>query len=122
MKRYKLTRVVDGRFFSANTPSPTEQLEYVVGEITKAGGLGIACYKDLGKVITYNHISETMDSFNAGNPVAILEVESIGRHISKADIRYLKGSCYEGGVNYPAVKVIRVVAKIDRTQLEELKG
>lgn len=115
MKRYKLVRIVDGRFLSANTVC--NPLTYTVGEITETRGIGIACYKKLKCVRVYKHISETMNAFNRGNPVAILEVESIGRHIPKADTRYRPGYCYEGGVNYPAVKVIRVVQRITEKEL-----
>lgn len=111
MKRYKLVRIVDGEFHSANTP--WEPLTYTIGEVTSAPNLGIACYKTLEYADRPNHIRETQLSFNDGNPIAILEVKSIGRHIPKPDpYRYCRGGCYEGGVNYSSVRVIKVVKKI----------
>ncbi len=112
MKRYKLVRIVEGEFHSANTEMGYGGLKYKVGHTTKAKGRGIACYKTLSYVDRPNHIRETMDSFNGGNPIAILEVKSIGNHTLRADTRYQRGMCYEGGVNYPAVHVVRVVKTI----------
>lgn len=122
MKRYKLVRIVGDRFFSANTLGDNmniqygggNMLEYKLGEVTACPGCpkGVACYKKLSYADAPNHITETMYSFNNGEPVAILEVEPIGRFIPNVDCRYKKGAIYEGGINYPAVKVIGVVKKI----------
>lgn len=114
IKRYKLVRIVDGRFFSANTLPPRMELEYIVGRTTRATGLGVACYKRLEDAKAPRHLRETMGCFNKGKPIAILEVEPVGEADSGADVRYFKGGYYEGGINYPAVKVIKVVARIDR--------
>ncbi|KKM61555.1 hypothetical protein LCGC14_1530630, partial [marine sediment metagenome] len=88
MKRYKLVRIVDGRFYSANTRkdygfSPNE-LEYTVGKVTEAANLGIACYKRLEDVRKWDHLDETM-RFHKGKPIAILEVEPMGEFIREAD-------------------------------------
>lgn len=117
MRRYKLVRVVDdGRFLSANTLN--NPVEYKIGEVVEVGRKGIACYKKFRDVYKYTHLGETMNSFNDGRPVAILQVQSIGRVIYR-DKRYRLRECYAGGVNYRGVRVIAVTRRIE--SLEGIK-
>ncbi len=112
MKRYKLARIVDGRFLSANQgetwPVGERCLEYRVGEIVSASNKGIACYKRKEDALKEHHIKETRDSFNSGNPIALLTLKPIGRVVYKAE-NYGKGMVYEGGVNYRSVEVLKAV-------------
>lgn len=110
MKRYKLVRIINGKYFSANTKD--NPIRYEVGEIAKNRNLGIACYKTVKSTVARDHINETRYSFNNGNPIAILEVEPIGKQAYR-DIRYGKNGCYEGGINYESVRVLSVVRVID---------
>ncbi|KKK57599.1 hypothetical protein LCGC14_3052870, partial [marine sediment metagenome] len=81
-RRFKLVRICDGKYLSANqreiTPTPPNCLEYKVGEVTRVGGMGIACYKTLAYADKTNHIKETRHHFNGGDPIAIIELEPIG--------------------------------------------
>ena len=120
MKRYKLVRVVEDKFYSANTIG-YRKLEYKVGNITSADGDGIACYKLLKYPKEQRHIRETMHSFNDDKPVAILEVEPLGKAIHLADRRYRKGFPYEGGINYFAVHIVRVVCEINLANYRKLQ-
>lgn len=120
MKRYKLVRIIHGRFFSANTPK-YGCLEYIVGKVTGTPYKGIACYKLLRYAKIFRIIDETMNSFNDGRPVAILEVKPVGKAIPKVDMRYAKDFCYEGGINYPSVCVTKVTAIIDKKKLLKMR-
>lgn len=112
MIRYKLVRIVDGHFLSANSVKRDIYhlfcYEYKVGKITEIPYIGVACYKRLCDANKAHHINEAMYSFNSGNPVAILRVQSFGRPVFRDD-RYEAGGVYEGGVNYRKVKVLGVV-------------
>lgn len=119
MRRFKLVRIVDGgRYVSANTTDES-MLEYKVGEVTSAPQKGVACYKQLRYAVSPHHTRETSGFFNGGRPVAILEVEPIGKSIPKVDPRYHQGGAYEGGINYPAVRVVQVVTVIDSIPWED---
>ena len=107
MKRYKLVRIINDKFYSANTTY--RPLKYVIGKITSAKPPGLACYKLLKNAKVQENIKETMQRFNGGEPVAILEVRPIGSALPLVDIRYKVGGVYEGGINYLSVCVIRVV-------------
>ena len=106
MKRYKLVRIIDGEFFSANTIE--NPILYKVGEVAGAEDKGIACYKSLKSVDKPSHIEETRYSFNGGNPIAILEVEPRSEPCWDTPA-YGKGGVYAGGINYQSVKVLSVV-------------
>ena len=109
MKRYKLVRIRDNKYISANTRySP---LIYEVGEITTTPGKGVACYKSMEYADTFEHIQETMTFFNYGEPIAILEVEPIGRTVWRAK-NYGRGGAYEGGINYRGVRVLNIAKTI----------
>ncbi len=119
MKRYKLVRIIRGKFRSANTR--WNPLKYVVGEVTSAPDLGIACYKRLKDVKRWGHIDETMNGFNGGKRVAILEVKPLGKPIVSYHLaQYQMGHIYEGGVNYPSIHVVRVVATFNNQKLTKL--
>lgn len=115
-QKFKLVRICEGKYLSANAsdtvPRPPFCLEYKVGEVTEVDSLGIACYKTLEQASRSNHISETMDAFNGGKAIAVIALEPIGKSVYK-DIRYEKGRCYEGGINYRAVKVVGIVRVIE---------
>lgn len=111
MKRYKLVRIVNERYFSANT-TDNRCIEYKIGEMAQASGKGMACYKTI-KYATHPHNLREAMFFNGGKPVAVLVVEPTARAIPEADIRYRKGGCYEGGINYPAVRVAKVLQVIN---------
>ena len=109
MTRYKLVRIVDGRYLSANQrdekPVRNYCLEYKVGKSTAVGGMGVACYKKRENALTPEHVAETRGHFNCGKPIALLELKPSGRTVFKAD-SYAKGHCYEGGINYRSVEVL----------------
>ena len=118
MKKYKLVRVINGKYFSANTTrSP---IEYRIGEIATVDGRGIACYKRLGDVNKWEHLDETSRGFNGKEPVAILRVVPIGGRVYRDPYRYGKGGSYEGGINYRSVKVEAVVKTISWRQIVEM--
>ena len=114
-RKFKLVRICEEKYLSANAddsvPRPPFCLEYKVGEVTETIGLGIACYKTLKCANTSDHIRETMSSFNRGKPIAIIELEPIGKPVYR-DIRYGRSGCYAGGINYRAVKVVRVIKEV----------
>uniref|UniRef100_A0A6M3LFF7 Uncharacterized protein n=1 Tax=viral metagenome TaxID=1070528 RepID=A0A6M3LFF7_9ZZZZ len=107
--RYKLARIVNGKYLSANQrerePYPPYCLEYEVGEVVEAPNKGIACYKRRKNALTPLHIAETSDYFNNGEPIALLKLEAIGRSVWTS-FSYRKGETYEGGINYGKVKVL----------------
>jgi len=119
-KRYKLVRICNDKFLSANSysfaPFYPVTLEYKVGEVTECEHQGVACYKTLKYADVKDHIDETMKTFNKGNPIAVIELEPVGKPVFR-DSRYGKNQVYAGGVNYRAVKVLRVirVIKNDKT-------
>lgn len=112
MVRYKLVRIVNRRYLSANQYAQESDgvncLEYVVGKETSAKR-GVACYKAESNATVLHHILETRDYFNKGKPIALLKLESIGRCIPYPDARFKSGGVYRGGVHYPKVKVLEVV-------------
>lgn len=118
--RYKLARVCNGKYLSANQnefrPVRNRCLEYKVGEVTECGNTeGVACYKTLKDCDKKVHIEETMMSFNGGGPIVILKLKPIGKPLIGAEtIRYRKGGYYAGGINYKAVEVIEVVRTITK--------
>ena len=109
MIRYKLARIVDGRYLSANQqddlPVANRCLEYKVGAVVGVGGKGIACYKKRENALKPHHIDETRGHFNCGKPIALLELKPSGKPVFKA-LEYEKGRCYEGGINYRSAKVL----------------
>ena len=112
MTRYKLARIVNGKYLSANQgatdPDGTFCLEYRVGEITSTGGVGVACYKKKENALTDDHIRETRNGFNDGKPITLLTLRPIGRPVFSA-INYGIGMSYEGGINYRSVEVLKAV-------------
>lgn len=110
MIRYKLVRIVGGRYLSANQaedePRGISCLEYRVGEITKVLGLGVACYKRKKDALKPGHIRETQKAFNGGRPIALLRLRPIGSRVF-TDCRYKRGKVYEGGINYRSVEVLK---------------
>ncbi len=116
MDRYKLARVVDGMYLSANNeaerPWPKATifadscLEYKVGEVTTAKGKGVACYAKREDAMRLAHRQEAQ-GFNHGMPIVLLTLRPIGRTVY-ADKRYCKGGAYEGGRNYRSVEVLAV--------------
>ena len=117
MKKYKLVRVINGKYFSANTICAP--IEYRIGEIAAVDGRGIACYKRLADVDRWKHLKETSDYFNNRGLVAILWVVPIGRTVFRAE-NYRPGGSYEGGINYRSVKVEAVVKTISWRQIVEM--
>lgn len=111
MVRYKLVRIVGGRYLSANQEDLEPQtpfcFEYKVGEVTKIEGyFGVACYKRKKDAVTPAHIKETRYYFNKGDPIALLSIKPLGRRVY-TDGQYRKGGCYEGGINYRSVEVLK---------------
>ena len=100
MIRYKLVRIINGHYLSANqkatAPIPDQCLEYVVGRVTRTGGMGVACYKELSDAITPDHIGETMRFFNNGKPIALLKLEPIGGSLVLDPETYKAKGCYAG--------------------------
>ena len=122
-KRYKLVRICNGKYLSANArgtkPAQSNEegilrfdvLQYKVGKTTRCPSRGVACYKELRFANTPAHIHETQHHFNQDKPIAILELEPIGKPVWHSE-NYNEGKPYEGGVNYRAVKVTRVIKTI----------
>ena len=120
MIRYKLVRIINGHYLSANqkaiVPIPDQCLEYVVGWVTRTGSMGVAGYKELSDALTPGHIGETM-RFNRGKPIALLKLEPIGDPlVNDPDIYNVKG-CYAGGINYQGVKVLEAIPLFTRQQM-----
>ena len=112
MTRYKLVRIVDGRYLSANTmerePDGDSCLEYKVGEKTSVKDMGVACYKKKENALVPKHIKETQHYWNGGDPIALLKLKPIGRRVFTT-CSYRKGMCYEGGINSRGVEVLEVL-------------
>lgn len=126
---YKLVRIVDGKYLSANTEASKPSgcywencLEYKIGETTYDHPLGgdnegLSAYETFalakGKKHGRNpslyrygyHIRETMHSFNEGRPVAILKCRTM------ATSTPLDSLCYLGAIRCPALQVISLVEK-----------
>ena len=106
---YKAVRVENGEYLSVLTGSRAGEdfhgskgklaLRYIVGESISAPGAGIFCLESLDWAMNHYVTGSTL---RASGPVAILEVEGIGRPVMVNTTRPA------GSVNYPSVKVLSV--------------
>lgn len=112
MIRYKLARIVGERYLSANQnelePNGIICLEYRVGEITCAKGVGVACYKRKENALTPGNIKETKGYYNKGRPIALLKLKPTGKATHYRPTNYGEDGPYAGGINYRSVEVLEV--------------
>ena len=113
MRRYKLARIVNGQYLSANQclfkADGKHCLEYIVGQTTSIDNeIGIACYKTKRNALKRDHIGETKD-YNNGKPIALLTLQTTDEPTKFHPFVYSKAGCYSGGINYPSVMVLEAM-------------